>query len=507
MSDSDRPSWFDPTGMEASIETAAALLHRQLRIVDLDGHELACAGYGTGEEEIIPLRVSGETIGHFELKPRLLEGDFRAPVFQAITTLQALAESRITIADLVETTARQWSELSIVHRSSELFRSDQSPQDLARSLLDQAERAFPGTSGAVRYQVGETIGELCTVENQDSQVRSAAAWSQNLDSAVLFASEAELAHHAFEHQPPSLPFLVVPLRARNQGFGALVLVADSDSKLGTEDLKLAEVFAGQAGLAFANLDMIEKARATDRLQRELSVASEIQASMHPANHIVLDWLIVAGHCTPASEVGGDAYLLVPQSASTMLAGVADVSGHGLSSALLMNSVVSQLAALAGQVESPGKLLQIANTQVCERAGNTGMFVTAVLLQLSKGGEVTVANAGHPPPLIVSSQGHVDVAPDSGFPLGIDEGETYTESSVTLPPNGFLVAYSDGLTEAKSPSGEMFGQIRLEKLLKHAVPEARSCDKIRDRILEELDDFSGASPQTDDVTLVVLRRTT
>jgi sigma-B regulation protein RsbU (phosphoserine phosphatase) len=274
---------------------------------------------------------------------------------------------------------------------------------------------------------------------------------------------------------------------------------------GSEDLKLAKLLAGQAGQAFANIELVENVREGERLQRELEVAADIQSSILPEQEITWDWLEFRGLCTPAAWVGGDANLAITAADGGVLAGVADVSGHGVSSALLMNAFATQVNALAVTTDDPGHLLAVANDLVSERVGAMGMFVTAVLMHLVPGGRVRVANAGHPAPIVVTAAGETSLIGDPGLPLGVLGGEVFEVEEVEMPPGSVIVAFSDGVTEAMNPEGELFGVDRLLETLARHVPHVGDGSELIDRLLMELQTFERGQPRTDDLTIIVLRR--
>lgn len=506
MSGRRTPDWFDRRGMLAWAEGMSAAIRRQVRVVTTGGDELLSAGNGDGEATVFPLDVNGQPVGRLELRPALANEALHLQVDKAIETFRSLAEVRNSMADLVRTTANQWRELSLLYRSSDLLRVDQGQDTLASALLEQAVRAVRGRGGVVRY--GSPAGTPITVTAGDGHdaLDALAEWGAGLAEAVIVSEAKELRRLGFDGEPPDQPSMVVPLKCRDRRFGALVLVGREDRRPSSEDLKLASLLADQAGRAFDNLQLVARARDAERLKRELELASEIQSSILPPAEQITDWFDFAGACVPAKWVGGDAFLLHRQESGTVVAGVADVCGHGVSSALLMNAFASSIDALSTTMDEPGRLLELTNDLLAERVDVTGLFVTVILLRLTADGELTVASAGHPPAMIVSPSGEVDEIDCGDLPLGIMPGSEYREVRRSVAPGAVVVAYSDGVTEARSPDGEMFGAERLRELLGTAGAAESGSQAVRAAVLAGVERFREGCEQEDDVTVVALRRT-
>jgi len=505
MSAGRAPAWFDRSGMEAWASGMARAVRRRVRIVDLEGRELVAAGQGEGNGLRLPIEVNGAVSGFVEVVPGELPPAVTELVELATHTLRALAEVRFSMTDLVRTTARQWRELSVLYRSSELMGGWQEPAQIATSLAEKARRAVRARAAIVLFSVCGAPHEAAVAGEGGEALLELARWGSELDEPCLASSEAELRRRGFTGAGPDAAAIVEALRVRKRTHGALVLIA-GDHIFGAEELKLATLLAGQAALGFANLELIEEVREAERFQHELEMAASIQESILPPEQLDLGWLEMAATCRPAAWVGGDAFLAIPQADGRVLVGVADVSGHGLSSALLMNGFATAVRALAGEAYDPSHVAAAANELVTERVGDMGMFVTAAFASLAPGGRLAVANAGHPPVAVVAANGEIRLLEATGMPLGILPGEEFPLVEADIQVGGFLVAYSDGVTEARSPDGAMFGIDGLERALARLSPAAATAGELRDLLLAELEQFRGEGPLTDDLTLLVIRRT-
>jgi sigma-B regulation protein RsbU (phosphoserine phosphatase) len=497
--------WFDEQGMPPWVEGMSAALGRRVALVAEDGREMVVAGDGQGDSERFPLHVNGVDVAHLVVTPAVSNPIIAGRVQAALATLTALAEARFTAADLVQTTARQWRELSVLYRSSDLLRGGLDPRTVAEYLLTQATRALPRTQGAVVYRVGAISGEQAS-DGAPPELLILAQWGRSLEEGIVVVAPEELPALGYEGDGLPNSLIVVPLACRGIAYGALALASPSEKTPGAEDLKLAKLLAGQAGQAFANIELVENVREGERLRRELEVAADIQKSILPEQAITWEWLEFRGLCKPATWVGGDANLAMTAADGAVLSGVADVSGHGVSSALLMNAFSTQVNALAVTTDDPGRLLAVANDLVCERVGAMGMFVTAVLMHLHPNGRVRVANAGHPAPILVTADGETALVGDPGLPLGVLAGEVFEVEEIDMPPGSLIVAFSDGVTEAMNPDGDMYGVDRLVETLARHAPHCADGGDLIDRVLAELQTFERGEPRSDDLTIIVLRRT-
>ena len=208
---------------------------------------------------------------------------------------------------------------------------------------------------------------------------------------------------------------------------------------------------------------------------------------------------------PARNVGGDFFDVILLESDKLGLAVADVSDKGVPAALFMMSSRTLLKGSAIGHGAPGDVLSEVNDLLNED-NETFMFVTVVYAVFDPPtGDVTYANGGHNNPLLVRSDGSSEELPmTGGIALGVMPGLEYRQNSVTLSPGETLVLYTDGVSEAMNSQGEEFGVERLQRIfLDHPPTSARQANEA---ILKAVSDFAGDTPQSDDVTCLVLRRT-
>jgi sigma-B regulation protein RsbU (phosphoserine phosphatase) len=243
----------------------------------------------------------------------------------------------------------------------------------------------------------------------------------------------------------------------------------------------------------------------ERISTELSVATNIQASMLP--RIFPPWpnrneVDIYASMLPAKEVGGDFYDFFFSGEDNLYLVMADVSGKGVPAALFMVIAKTLLKNNAQAGLTPSQTLSVTNNVLCQ-SNDAGMFVTVFLGCLNvKTGELTYSNAGHNPPLIRRAGGkweYMTVKP--GFVLAGMEDMRYRQDSLFLSEGDQLFLYTDGVTEAVNTKKDLFGEPRLlEVANKHA---SQDIDKFTIAIKAELDAFAGEAEQADDITTLTL----
>jgi sigma-B regulation protein RsbU (phosphoserine phosphatase) len=275
--------------------------------------------------------------------------------------------------------------------------------------------------------------------------------------------------------------------------------------------------------------LIQEQKEKQRLENELAIAQEVQAQLFPRQVSELESLEVHGFCRPARTVSGDYYDFLTASSHKLILAVGDISGKGISAALLMATIHSAvraysvenlpqmrepvaLGAVAGSgrimaawpegVEvSPGALLSLLNHQLYESTPPEKYATLFLGVYDSRSHHLTYSNGGHLPPVLIGKDGAIRKLEAGGTVVGLFDNMTYDEGSVKMHPGEILLAYSDGVTEPENDFGE-FGEARLIDL----VRENRDLPlpQISQIVTLAVDDWIGDNEQPDDVTLVLAR---
>jgi len=298
--------------------------------------------------------------------------------------------------------------------------------------------------------------------------------------------------------------LAVPLGVAEKVFG--IIYADSPIAEGrfTEDhLKVLTTLASVAAIRVENARLVEARFQQERLERELQLAMEIQQRFQPTAAPVVAGYEFQGISFPCYEIGGDYYDFIPRANGRLVITLGDVSGKGTAAALLMSSLHAAIHAQTGSHDTLVETISAVNNYLAANIP-PNRFVTLFYAELDpESGALSFLNAGHNPPLIVHAAGTVEQLAAGGLPLGIRPNAEYREGRTQLQMGDVLVVYSDGVTEAASPSGEEFGPTRLYEVVSRNVDS--SAAGIRDRIESALTKFSQGTQAADDITLVIVKR--
>lgn len=227
----------------------------------------------------------------------------------------------------------------------------------------------------------------------------------------------------------------------------------------------------------------------------VSVTFEPGARTAWHSHPLGQTLIVTAGCGWVQRWGGPVEEIRPGDVVSIPPGEKHVSGKGMGAALLMSSTRTVLRLVAMTGLPPGEVLSRVNRLLVHDFPAT-KFVTLVYVVLDpREGTLVFANAGHPPPVLVSSRGVSVLESEAGIPLGIEES-TFSEQRMSMAPDDRLLLYSDGVTEAMNAELQLYGENRLRE----RAPGASVAD-----LLEDVRAFSGGQSPNDDITLVLIRR--
>jgi serine phosphatase RsbU (regulator of sigma subunit) len=298
--------------------------------------------------------------------------------------------------------------------------------------------------------------------------------------------------------------LAVPLGVADKVFG--IIYADSPIAEGrfTEDhLKVLTTLASVAAIRVENNRLIDSRLDRERLERELALASEIQQRFQPTAPPIVAGYELQGISFPCYEIGGDYYDFIERDDGRLVIALGDVSGKGTAAALLMSSLHAAVHAQSASHDSLVGTISAVNRYLADNIPSN-RFVTLFYAELDpESGALSFLNAGHNPPLIVHAAGTVEQLASGGLPLGIKPDAEYREGRTQLQRGDVLCIYSDGVTEAVSPTGEEFGPTRLYEVVARNIDA--SAAGIRDRIESALTKFAQGTSAADDITLVIVKR--
>ena len=297
------------------------------------------------------------------------------------------------------------------------------------------------------------------------------------------------------------PKIGTPLTCRGESLGTITLEGAEGSKaFSKEDLDLLSAIGRQAAMAIANSRAGQALIVQNRLESDLTLAREIQKSFLPRKLPRFPDLKVGAHYEAAFQVGGDFYDIIKLGPTRLGIVVGDISGKGVSAALMMAKMITDIRLLSHYHQSPGKVLTLANDSLQE-TGQPGMFCTVLYILLDLGQcSYTMANAGHQPPLIASRrfEGICELDDATAVALGIIDDVEYPEKTYKLIPGDSVLLYTDGINEAMSPRKEEYGMDRLRKVLANGPTDPEHTVA---RVVADVHRFVRGAPQSDDQTVV------
>jgi sigma-B regulation protein RsbU (phosphoserine phosphatase) len=304
--------------------------------------------------------------------------------------------------------------------------------------------------------------------------------------------------------------MVAPLLYAKQNMGVLAL---ANSRMGPpfsqNDFVVFKSIAEQSAFALYNAIIYSEANEKKRLDHDLEIARDIQRILLPAEAPTVNGFEISGLNVPARQVSGDYFDYIKVDEERLGVAIADVSGKGVPASLIMAICRSVLRSQAIGNPSPADVLQKVNRQLYPDI-KEDMFISMAYLVLDHArGSVSLARAGHDAPLLYTRKTQA-VAPlkPPGMVVGIDSGDVFDrltkDVAVPLERDDCLLLYTDGITEALDDEGNEFG---LERTIEAVRASAKDgAQAIVTRLIDDLRTFVGGSPQNDDITLIVIRKT-
>ena len=343
------------------------------------------------------------------------------------------------------------------------------------------EYSIPITDGVMGRSVAQK--KCIRVGDVRKDVREIAEFYFDLDNKTNFTTYS---------------VLCAPLIAANECIGVIhCLNKKSENNLfEEEDRNLLETLAAPAAFAIRNAKMAKEMIEQNKTQKEIEIVGEIQQSLLSKNKE--ENFPIAGINIPAKIVSGDFYNFIDLGEGRYGFGVADVSGKGIKSSILMSKASSLYTCLSKTIFSPAELISLLNNEICETISR-GMFVTMLIgIYDSNQKTLTLSSAGHEPPLILDKTENFTTFEDSGPPLGVMAKFKFTETTIPFSDSSIYI-FTDGITEIKDPNGEVLGAEGFRDYIKkyQSTPNNQRLKKIIDDII------SSGKIQKDDLTIVVI----
>ena len=455
-----------------------------------------------------PLQLNGECIGRLQIcgqiTPQIEQRlATEARLISSLTQLEYELETMTT--DLID----QQDHLMALHQLAQTIRVD---HDIRQNLTNLARITAQLLKTEVAFMVFQAAGEAPL-----PVVYPPKDWEDALWPTLI----AELEHTPAKNQwllqenDPLLHRLTIPVRnllvkkiVIRPGVSLILGAAHKASgDFHAPDLKLFSTIAGPAGASLENTLLQQEILDQTRIQTEMELAARVQMHLLPQFIPQLAGLELAAQSNPTFHVGGDFYDLITDLSHLLTFTLGDVSGKGMPAALLMAMLNTVLRGKAKEMTSaaPEVLLNIANEWLYNDFSEVSMFATVFIGQYDyKNHLLCYANDGHAPVIYRPANGPAVLLPADAPPLGVLPTSLAERQMIQFQPGDLLVVASDGFSEAERVDGEMFGYDRLLQLVDQLatlpVPD------LMKTMFAVVQNFSGDHPQSDDQTLLILRRT-
>jgi len=369
------------------------------------------------------------------------------------------------------------------------------------------------------------VGNLMIFEKNKLQTRVEWGLSDEIVMGISLQAGGALVDEVFEKQIPVLvqnlqtdarfapnplsrqihSIVSIPLCTKDKTLGVLNVVNTREGEsFSSLNMITLQTVAGLASVAIDNAMLHREAIQRKVMEEQLRIARQIWENIMPRNIPAFSVASICARSVPATVIGGDFYDFIPLGEDRLGLVIADVSGKGIPAAMSMNMVKGILHIEAAKNHPPNEMLKIVNNLLIESARLEG-FITLIYAVVDRTTRrISLTNAGHNPCLLYrQATRQCEEISSQNVPLAVEPDQTFSNEEVLIQTGDCLVLYTDGMTEARNQSQEMFGSDRLRQLLEE-VGHLQAADVITERIYDGVKDFMGETAQHDDMTVVVLK---
>ena len=297
--------------------------------------------------------------------------------------------------------------------------------------------------------------------------------------------------------------ICVPLIRRGNVLGAFNVENDETYAYGFDDLEMLTGISNIAAVAIDNAILFKESKEKEELERDLTIAADIQRALLPINLPPFPGLEIAASTIPSKLVGGDLYDVSSFASGRIAIAIGDVSGKGVPAAILMANLYASYKSLARSNLPAENLVSNLNGIIYDVTTDDRYATFFYGIYDPDDHKFTYCNGGHNPPVLLRKDGKIELLKVGGPAIGFVTDGEYRSEVIEFSVGDLLVLYTDGVTEAEDPSGNFYGYERLEQLLiKTTVVSAK---KLSEEIMRELNTFTkGSDHRSDDITLICMK---
>lgn len=424
----------------------------------------------------------------------------------AAQSLADRAADQMAMSDMTDELIDAWEQLELIFRVTKTLTLTTDLTATLQTILLEIQKVTHcagsfivlNHSGTRQCVTGGDISppDLCDALRLDAIISA---------NQVVICDQA-IACGQYWQPPPGIEnALLAPLQIADYDIQAVIGLTNKSSYTFTAgDAKLVGALAQQVSTIIKSHVVHAQLLHEERFSRELEIAAEIQESMLPTDLPQMSGLAMAVSSVQASEVGGDFFDLVTVDDHHLTLVIGDVSGKGIPAAMLTSVTRTMLRVEAVRGEPPHKIIQQANNVLYRDLSRADSFVTVFVATIdTREGTLTYASAGHTPSLVWRAETRkIEQLRATSLPLGIYEIQESQSSTVTINPGDTLVLYTDGITEAQSPTNDLFGLNRLIYIIESRASD--SPEQLQQYIQSEVAKFRRDAAWRDDATLLVIK---
>lgn len=419
-----------------------------------------------------------------------------------------------TLQEEVKRLKRAVDELSILNDLARAISGSLNPEEIMQIIIRKSLRAVNAEQGVITL-VEEEQKSMKTLIR--TMVSSAGAPAFHLHQALLGWMHLNKKPLTVDDPQDDARFrgvkwddnirtlLCVPLIVKSELKGVLTVYNKKENqKFNNDDQRLLAILASQSGQVIENARLIEEEKAYIKIQQEVGLASKIQMDLLPRKSPELAGYDIAARTIPAQSIGGDYYDFISTSDTTLALCLGDVSGKGLPASLLMSNLQATLRGQTLVATNPAECL-IRSNKLLYESTSPEKFATLFYGILDfQHHHLHYSNAGHDWPILIRKDSSIERLKTGGLMLALLPDYPYEHETVPLNTGDLLVIQSDGVTEAMNVDHVQFGDERLQEII--LANRDASASDIIDVVIREVRKHAGANPQSDDITIMVLKRT-
>lgn len=409
---------------------------------------------------------------------------------------------------------RAVEELSILNDLARAISASLNTQEIIQTIVRRSLRALNAEQGVVTLIEEQSAGTMKTLvrtmmSSDDGEQyhfnQSLLGWMHlNKKPIAINNPNGDDRFRGVQWDSSINSLLAVPITVRSELRGVLTVYNKKNGgQFSDNDQRLLAIIAAQSGQVVENARLNEREQALTRMQEEVRLASRIQLDLLPKEPPSLPGYEIVGSTMPAQAVGGDYFDFISIDDHRLAFCLGDVSGKGLPASLLMANLQATLRGQTLLKSSPKECLERSNFLLFQSTSPEKFATLFYGILDTQTHSLSFSNAGHDPPYVLRDGAEPARLIDGGIPLAIFKDFSYEQGEIALNPGDTLALYSDGITEAMNAGEEHFGEERLAAiLLEHSKIAPR---ELMELVLSAARAHAGTTPQSDDMTLVIIKR--